>query len=82
MISKIDMSLNKTLKQKVYTVIQNKLLAGDLRAGNLVSELTLAQEIGMSRTPVREAIGQLEIEGLFTKVPRIGTIVRLLTRMS
>jgi DNA-binding GntR family transcriptional regulator len=65
------------LRQKAYRIIQNKLLEGQLRAGNLVSEQALAQEIGMSRTPVREAIGQLQSEGLFYKVPRVGTIVRL-----
>ena len=71
------MSDNTFLRQKAYAIIQTKILEGELRAGALVSELTLAQEIGMSRTPVREAIGQLEREGLFNKVPRVGTIVRL-----
>lgn len=65
------------LRQKAYQIIRTKLLEGELRAGNLVSEQALAQEIGMSRTPVREAIGQLQREGLFYKVPRVGTIVRL-----
>ncbi|RYX82678.1 GntR family transcriptional regulator [bacterium] len=71
------MNDNTFLREKAYTIIQTKILEGDLRAGALVSELALAQEIGMSRTPVREAIGQLEREGLFNKVPRVGTIVRL-----
>lgn len=71
------MSAHETLKQKAYAIIQNKLLEGELRAGDALSELNLAQQIGMSRTPIREAIGQLEIEGLFDKVPRSGTIVRL-----
>lgn len=65
------------LRQKAYRILQTKLLDGQLRAGHLVSEQALAQEIGMSRTPVREAIGQLQSEGLFYKVPRVGTIVRL-----
>ncbi|HEX8464396.1 MAG TPA: GntR family transcriptional regulator [Abditibacterium sp.] len=71
------MNDNTFLRQKAYAIIQAKILQGELRAGALVSELALAQEIGMSRTPVREAIGQLEREGLFNKVPRVGTIVRL-----
>ena len=70
-------SSNETSRQKAYAFIQKKLLDGEIRAGDLVSELALAAEIGMSRTPVREAIGQLEIEGLFDKVARVGTIVRL-----
>lgn len=70
-------SSKQTSRQKAYAFVQKKLLDGEIRAGDLVSELALAAEIGMSRTPVREAIGQLEIEGLFDKVPRVGTIVRL-----
>ena len=66
-----------TLRQKAYAFIQSKLLSGEMRAGDLVSEMALAEEIGISRTPVREAIGQLEIEGLLRKVPRVGTLVRL-----
>lgn len=72
-----SMNANTFLRQKAYTIIQAKIMDGELRAGSLVSELALAQEIGMSRTPVREAIGQLHLEGLFKKVPRVGTIVRL-----
>jgi DNA-binding GntR family transcriptional regulator len=70
----------ETLRQKAYNIIQGKLLDGELRAGNVVSEQALAQEIGMSRTPVREAIGQLQLEGLFDKTPRVGTTVRLPSR--
>ncbi|RYZ64370.1 MAG: GntR family transcriptional regulator, partial [Proteobacteria bacterium] len=68
---------SETSRQKAYVFIQRKLLEGEIRAGDLVSELALAAEIGMSRTPIREAIGQLELEGLFDKVPRVGTLVRL-----
>lgn len=67
----------ETLKKKAYVIIQNKLLEGELRAGDVVSEQALAAEIGISRTPVREAIGQLQSEGLFDKKPRSGTVVRL-----
>lgn len=67
----------ETLKRKAYIIIQNKLLKGELRAGDVISEQTLAAEIGISRTPVREAIGQLQSEGLFDKKPRVGTVVRL-----
>ena len=66
-----------TLRQQAYQWIQDKLLEGELRAGDVVSEQSLALELGMSRTPVREAIGQLQLEGLFDKMPRVGTVVRL-----
>jgi DNA-binding GntR family transcriptional regulator len=68
---------DETLRRRAYAIIQNKLLDGELRAGDVLSEQALAAEIGISRTPVREAIWQLQSEGLFDKKPRAGTIVRL-----
>ncbi len=69
--SKPEMSL----KRKAYEHIRSKLLAGQLPAGAAVSELALAQEIGISRTPVREAIGRLVAEGLLEHIPGRGTVV-------
>jgi DNA-binding GntR family transcriptional regulator len=67
---------DNTLRQRAYELIQGKLLTGELRGGSLISENALAAEMGISRTPVREAIHQLEIEGFVEKVPRYGTLVR------
>jgi DNA-binding GntR family transcriptional regulator len=65
-----------TLSQKTYELIQGMILSGELSTGSVVSELSLAKRIGVSRTPVREAIRQLTVEGLVEQVPRFGTIVR------
>jgi len=65
-------------RQQAYQYIQKQILSGELPAGSRISELTLAKEIGMSRMPVREAIRQLEVEGLIRQVPRFGTIVHCL----
>lgn len=64
------------LREHAYKHIHGKLLAGELPAGHVVSEHSLAREIGISRTPVREAIRRLEQEGILEQVPRFGTIVR------
>jgi len=64
------------LRDRAYKHIHGKLLAGDLPAGRVLSEHALAREIGISRTPVREAIQRLEHEGVLEQVPRFGTIVR------
>src|SRR5882724_5280735 len=64
------------LREHAYKHIHGKLLAGELPAGQVVSEHSLAREIGISRTPVREAIRRLEQEGILEQVPRYGTIVR------
>lgn len=67
-------------RRQAYLHIQQRILSGDLPAGSQVSELALAKELGMSRMPVREAIRQLEVEGLVRQVPRFGTIVHSLDR--
>ena len=65
-----------SLREKAYQHIHNRILMGDLRAGDVISEAALASEIGISRTPVREAIKHLQAAGLVDQVPRYGTIVR------
>lgn len=65
-----------SLREKAYQHIHNRILTGELRAGDVISEASLANEIGISRTPVREAIKHLQAAGLVDQVPRFGTIVR------
>ncbi len=50
-------------------------MTGELAAGSAISEVIVAREIGVSRTPVREAIGQLVAEGLLERIPGRGTLV-------
>jgi len=71
---------DQNLRQRAYDHIQRKIVSGELRSGQVVSEQSLATELGISRTPVREAIRQLEHEGVFKQVPRYGTVVRTLSR--
>jgi len=71
---------SNSLRHRAYQHIQRKILCGELPAGHVVSENILAREIGMSRTPVREAIRHLEHDGLLRQVPRYGTVVRTLSR--
>lgn len=69
-----------TLREQAYHQIQEQILSGDLSAGQRISEQSLASKIGISRTPVRSAIRQLESEGMLVQVPRYGTIVKKFTR--
>ena len=57
------------LRQRAYRRIRDKFLSGELVAGMTLSENQLAKELGMSRTPVREAILQMEMEGLLDYAP-------------
>lgn len=69
-----------SLRDKAYQSLHDMILTGKLSPGAVVSETSLAKEMGISRTPVREAVQQLEREGLLEQVPRFGTIVRRLER--
>jgi DNA-binding GntR family transcriptional regulator len=69
-----------SLTQKAYEHVQASIFSGKLKAGVVISEATLAKELGISRTPVGEAIRQLASEGLVEQVPRYGTIVRPIDR--
>ena len=60
------------LTQKAYQLIKDKLLKGDIKPGERIREDLLAEEISMSRTPVRESINQLTAEGFVYQVPRKG----------
>jgi DNA-binding GntR family transcriptional regulator len=63
-----------------YDEIRRRLLAGDFAPGTRLDFQKLAVELGVSTTPVREAISQLASEGLLQLVPRLGAVVPTLSR--
>jgi DNA-binding GntR family transcriptional regulator len=65
-----------TLKQHAYKIIRDKLLTGVVKPGSRLSDDLLAREMGISRSPVREAISQLASEGLVEHRPRSGAYVK------
>ena len=66
-----------TLRQQAYQHLRERILSGELGAGTQLSEPDLAKQLGMSRTPVREALRQMENEGLLDYAPRFGAMVRV-----
>lgn len=64
-----------TMREKAYKFIQQKISSRELTAGAPVSELSVANELGISRTPAREAIRQLAAEGLLDEIPGRGAFV-------
>lgn len=70
----------RPIRERAYLLIQQKIARGELRPGAAVSEVALAQELGSSRTPIREALGQLVAEGLLEQTPNRGAIVVQLKR--
>lgn len=61
--------------QRAYAHVKERLLDGRFPGGTLLSENALARELGISRTPLRQAFGQLEAEGLVELYPRRGALV-------
>ena len=64
-----------SLRWKVYHSLRHDILHGRYADGEFINETAIAKELGVSRTPVREAILQLEYEGLLHTVPNRGTFV-------
>ncbi|KUK14315.1 MAG: hypothetical protein PWQ16_78 [bacterium] len=66
---------DEPLNQKVYRVIKEAILKGELEGGSRLVETQLASQLGTSRTPVREAIRRLAVEGLVELIPNQGAFV-------
>jgi DNA-binding GntR family transcriptional regulator len=69
-----------SLRDQAYQRIRGKMVLGGLASGSQISEPKLVEMLGIGRTPVREAIQQLEVEGLVERTPRKGTVVRVPNR--
>lgn len=67
-----DIQNHKPLREMVYEELKMQILTGTIIPGTRMMEVELAKEIGVSRTPIREAIRKLEKEGLVTIEPRRG----------
>ena len=67
------------LRDVVFNTLRNAILTGELEPGERLMEIKLADKLGVSRTPVREAIRKLELEGLVVNTPRKGAEVANIT---
>src|SRR4030043_131554 len=66
----------KSIRQKIYDHLREQLLSGEIPPHQHLVETKIAKEIGTSRTPVREALHNLELEGLIESIPRVGYVVK------
>lgn len=65
-----------SLRGRVFNLLRNDILNGKYEPGESLIETRLSEELGVSRTPIREAIRQLELEGLVQSIPNKGAVVK------
>lgn len=81
MSQEINATMNEylPLRDVVFQTLRQAILRGELEPGERLMEIHLAERLGVSRTPIREAIRKLELEGLVVMIPRRGAIVASIT---
>lgn len=81
MMSDLKMNVNEylPLRDVVFKTLREAILKGNLAPGERLMEIQLANQLGVSRTPIREAIRKLELEGLVLMIPRRGAEVARIT---
>lgn len=75
----LNMDAYLPLRDVVFQTLRNAILKGELKPGERLMEMHLASQLGVSRTPIREAIRMLEQEGLAITIPRKGAQVAQMT---
>lgn len=78
----VDMNEFLPLRDVVFNTLRKAILTGQLKPGERLMEVHLADKLGVSRTPIREAIRKLELEGLVIMIPRRGAEVARITEKS
>ena len=71
----IKLDSYQPLREVVCETLRNAIIEGVLKPGERLMEIQVSEELGVSRTPVREAIRKLELEGFVVMIPRRGTYV-------
>ncbi len=74
-MSEIKLDQYKPLREVVFETIRNAIISGSLKPGERLMEVQMAERLGVSRTPIREAIRKLELEGLIIMLPRKGAYI-------
>ena len=79
---KVNMNEYLPLRDVVFNTLRQAILKGELAPGERLMEIQLAERLGVSRTPIREAIRKLELEGLVLMIPRKGAEVAKISEKS
>lgn len=68
-----------TISRQVYSIIKKSIVSGHYKPNHWLQEVELSKELGVSRSPIREALRQLSADGLVNEIPNKGTFVREFT---
>lgn len=79
---KVNLNEYLPLRDVVFNTLRQAIITGEFAPGERLMEIALADRLGVSRTPVREAIRKLELEGLVVMIPRKGAEVAKITEQS
>ena len=71
---------SRSIRKRIYDHLREQLLNGEIPPHQHLIETKIAKEIGTSRTPIREALHSLELEGLIESIPRVGYVVKPIKR--
>lgn len=84
MANNFEVNMNEylPLRDVVFNTLRQAILKGELAPGERLMEIQLAEKLGVSRTPIREAIRKLELEGLVLMIPRKGAEVARISEKS
>lgn len=74
-MEKLELNDSHSLRANVYRKIEEAILDGSLRPGDALIEQKLSETLGVSRTPIREALRQLELQGMVKNIPNRGCFV-------
>jgi len=76
MRKKLVIHQTDTIRRRVYSHLREQILQGEYKPHERLFETKISEEIGASRTPVREALHNLEVEGLIECMPKVGYVVK------
>ncbi|WP_245576862.1 GntR family transcriptional regulator [Kaistia adipata] len=76
----VNLDRKSPLRDQIYQLVRTLIIIGQLRPGQSVNEVEIAEQLGVSRTPVREAVKRLSDEGLINVYAQTGTFVAKISR--
>jgi DNA-binding GntR family transcriptional regulator len=78
-MSPITTQNNWSLRKEIFDYLVGQIENGNLKPGSLINVRQLTEELNVSRTPLREALAQMEVQGLVTIMPQRGVMINILT---